>query len=136
VILADTGPLVAAMDTRDPAHARVAGFLAANRETVAVPTLVIAEVGYFVGQRLGVEVEAAFVRQIGQGTIQVEELTAIDYVRMAELIEQYGDFPLGVIDAAIVALAERRGVTTLLTLDRRHFAAVRPLHCPAFRLVP
>lgn len=136
MILADTGPLVAAMDTRDPAHARVATFLAANRETVAVPTLVIAEVGYFVGQRLGAAVEAAFVRQIGQGTIQVEELTATDYVRMADLIEQYGDFPLGVVDAAIVALAERREVTTLLTLDRRHFAAVRPLHCPAFRLVP
>jgi predicted nucleic acid-binding protein len=136
VILADTGPLVAAMDTGDPAHANVAAFLATNREVIVVPTPVLAEVGYFVGQRLGAAVEAAFVRQIGQGTIHVEELTSADYLRMADLIQQYGDFPLGFVDAAIVALAERREVTTVLTLDHRHFAAVRPQHCPAFRLVP
>jgi uncharacterized protein len=136
MILADTGPLVAAMDTGDPAHPLVASFLATNRVPIVVPTPVIDEVGYFVGQRLGAAVEAAFVRQIGQGTIQVEELTPADYLRMADLIEQYGDFPLGLVDAAIMAVAERREVTTILTLDRRHFAAVRPQHCAAFRLLP
>jgi predicted nucleic acid-binding protein len=136
VIVADTGPLVAAMDAGDPAHARVAAFLATNREVIVIPAPVIAEVGYFVGQRLGAVVEAAFVRQIGQGTIQVEAMVPADYLRMADLITQTADFPLGVVDAAIVALAERRAIATVLTLDLGHFAAVRPRHCAAFRLVP
>lgn len=30
-----------------------------------------------------------------------------DYERMAELVEQYADFPLGAADAAVVGVAER-----------------------------
>jgi predicted nucleic acid-binding protein len=136
MILADTGPLVAALDAGDPAHAAVAAFLASNREPISVPSPVVAEVGHVAGRRLGPGVEAAFLRQIGQGTIQVQDLEPADYERAADLLEQYGDFPLGFVEAAIVALAERHGVTTMLTLDRRHLGAVRPRHCEAFRVVP
>jgi predicted nucleic acid-binding protein len=40
---------------------------------------------------------------------------------MAELVETYADFPLGTTDAAVVAVAERLGVSEIATLDRRHF---------------
>ena len=66
----------------------------------------------------------------------VEAPTPADLRRMAELVEQYGDFPLGATDASVVALAERLGTDLIVTLDRRHFGAVRPRHCPAFRLLP
>jgi len=36
----------------------------------------------------------------------------------------------------IVAIAERLGLSTIATTDRRHFASVRPRHVAAFRLVP
>jgi len=39
-------------------------------------------------------------------------------------------------DASVIALAERLETDTIITLDRRHFGAVRPRHCPAFRLLP
>jgi predicted nucleic acid-binding protein len=51
-------------------------------------------------------------------------------------VEQYADFPLGAADASVVALAERLGTDLIVTLDHRHFGAVRPRHCPAFRLLP
>ena len=35
-----------------------------------------------------------------------------------------------------VSLAERLNTDLIITLDRRHFSAVRPRHCPAFRLLP
>ena len=44
---------------------------------------------------------------------------------MGELVEQYGDFPLGGTDASVVALAERLGTDLVLSLDRRHMLAVR-----------
>ena len=59
-----------------------------------------------------------------------------DYLRAADLVEQYADFPLGTVDALIVAIAERLDVTTLLTLDRRHFGAIRPTHRASFEIVP
>jgi predicted nucleic acid-binding protein len=55
---------------------------------------------------------------------------------MAELVELYADWPLGGTDASVIAIAERLGVTKVATLDRRHFAAVRPRHIEAFTLLP
>ncbi len=36
----------------------------------------------------------------------------------------------------MIAIAERRSITTILTVDRRHFGAVRPKHVEAFELLP
>jgi hypothetical protein len=43
---------------------------------------------------------------------------------------------VGTVDAGIVAVAERLGVTEVATLDLRHFRAIRPTHVSAFELVP
>jgi predicted nucleic acid-binding protein len=54
----------------------------------------------------------------------------------AELAEQYASLRLDLIDASIVAVAERLGLTTLATLNRRDFTVVRPRHADAFELLP
>jgi len=64
------------------------------------------------------------------------ELSAVDLERTAELVEQYASLPLGAADASVIALAERHNVTTVLTLDRRHFTIVRPRHVGSFELFP
>jgi uncharacterized protein len=55
---------------------------------------------------------------------------------MAELVEQYADFHLGGADASVIALAERLQAPIVITLDRRHFQAVRPRHVETFELLP
>ncbi|HEV2108285.1 MAG TPA: hypothetical protein VGR16_08485 [Thermomicrobiales bacterium] len=55
---------------------------------------------------------------------------------MVELITTYHDFPLGTVDASVIAVAERLGIETLITLDHRHFRSVRPNHVAAFDLLP
>ena len=67
-----------------------------------------------------------------------QTLTEADWARLelAQLVEQYDNFPLGGSDASVIAIAERRSITTILTTDRRHFAAVRPRHVGAFELLP
>jgi predicted nucleic acid-binding protein len=96
--------------------------------------MVVAEATYFVGTRLGVSAEAAFLR--GMATLEVEAPLPEDWQRISELVERYGDFPLGGTDASVVALAERMGAPVVVTLDHRHFAALQPLHRPAFELLP
>jgi hypothetical protein len=45
---------------------------------------------------------------------------------MAALVRQYHNFPLGAVDAAVVAVAERLAAVRIATLDHRHFRAVTP----------
>jgi predicted nucleic acid-binding protein len=56
--------------------------------------------------------------------------------RAADLVEQYASLPLGTADAFVVAVAEKFGAVSIATLDRRHFSIVRPVHVPAFTLLP
>jgi predicted nucleic acid-binding protein len=95
---------------------------------------VVAEATYFVGRRLGARAEAAFLR--GLEGWDVEGPAAEDFGRMAQLVDTYADFPLGGTDASVIALAERNGAEIVITLDHRHFSAVKPRHCEAFQLLP
>lgn len=61
---------------------------------------------------------------------------ASDPIRIAELVAQYRDLPLGTVDASVIAVAERLDTIEVATLDRRHFSVVRPRHEVAFQLLP
>lgn len=63
-------------------------------------------------------------------------LTDADLRRMSELVRQYADRRLGGTDASLIAVAERLGVATIATINRRDFDNVRPRHVPAFTIVP
>lgn len=54
----------------------------------------------------------------------------------ADFEDKYLDLPLGIVDAAVVAIAERLKLTEIATIDHRHFNVVRPRHVPAFALLP
>jgi len=66
----------------------------------------------------------------------IADLTSADWSRAAELTERYADLDVGLIDAAVVSVAERLAVTTVATLNHRDFAVVRPAHCDALDLIP
>jgi predicted nucleic acid-binding protein len=132
--IVDAGPLYAAADADDEDHLACRTALARPDLQLIVPALAIAEATYFVGRRLGATAESRFLRGIGK--LDVEGPTRDDFARIAELVERYADFPLGGTDASVIALAERCDAAIILTLDRRHFAAVKPLHRRAFQLLP
>lgn len=67
---------------------------------------------------------------------RLEHPTLADLARCIELIEQYADSAIGLVDASLVAIAERLRIRRVLTLDRRHFLMFRPRHCDAFEVVP
>jgi len=137
VILVDAGPLLALLDPRDPAHSRVVPiFGRGGPDVLLAVSLALAEVAYFLLRRVGTRAEASLLRAIATGQIQVVDPIPADYGRAADLVEKYADFPLGTVDALIAAMAERMEITTLFTLDRRHFGAIQPAHCERFTLVP
>lgn len=101
-----------------------------------MPTLVITEAAYLIGTRLGAEAETRFLGDFAEGLFEVEPVHPADWLRIAELVARYRDWPLGTADASVVAAAERLGITQIATVDRRHFSAVRPKHAAAFELLP
>lgn len=132
--IVDAGPLYAVVDTSDSDHHRSLAVLQRPDLRLVIPTLVVAEVTYLIGRRLGSAIEAAFLR--GLRDFDVAAPAVDDWVRVGELVERYANFPLGGTDASVVALAERLGTEVVITLDRRHFGPIRPRHCPTFRLLP
>ncbi|CAN5551057.1 hypothetical protein BH23CHL7_BH23CHL7_23350 [soil metagenome] len=101
-----------------------------------MPVLVITEVAYLLGTRLGAQAEVRFLGDLASGALTPLEVEPADWLRIAELVAQYADLPLGTVDASVVATAERLEIATIATFDRRHFGVVRPRHASAFDLLP
>ena len=134
VAIVDTGPLYAAVDMNDQDHTRCVQAMQTSGLRLIIPSLVVAEATYLIGSRMGPNVESAFLDSLG--CCEIESPLPDEWSRIAKLVNQYGDFPLGGTDACVVALAERFATATIMTLDHRHFAAIKPLHCSAFHLLP
>jgi predicted nucleic acid-binding protein len=136
VLIVDAGPLYAAAARSDRNHRRSVELLSAAPRPILVPALVVTEVAYLLADRIGTHAEVAFSRSIADGELVVEPVLDSEWGRVAELTEQYLDLPLGIVDASVVVLAERHGAEVVATLDRRHFATIRPRHVPSLTLVP
>jgi predicted nucleic acid-binding protein len=134
IAIVDTGPLYAAVDRADEDHKRCLEVLEDGALQLVVPALVVAEVCYLVESRLGPRAEAQFLQ--GLSAFEVEAPLAEEWNNIAGLVEKYGDFPLGGTDASVVVLAERLGTDLIVTLDRRHFGAIRMSTGRPFRLLP
>jgi predicted nucleic acid-binding protein len=105
-------------------------------DDVLVPAVVLPEITYLLSRRIHASAELDFVEAVAAGEFTIEPLLNDDVARSAELMAAYADTPLGFVDAAIAATAERLSVTRVLTTDRRPFTLIRPRHVPAFRLLP
>ena len=132
--IVDAGPLFAAADEDGASHEPCLQTLSRPDLRLVVPALVVAEASYFIAKRLGAGAEASFLAAMGG--VDVEGPDPSDFLRMAELVESYSDFPLGGTDASVIALAERLDAPVIVTLERRHFAAVAPRHRSSFELLP
>lgn len=137
MIVVDTGVLVALLDVDDRHHDRCREWYAEARGPLVVPYPVIVETCYFIERDAGPQLEATFLRSFdGDGAFIAAQLEPADVRRMADLVEQYADLPLGAVDASVIAVAERLNVAEVATLDLRHFGVVRPRHVVAFDIVP
>jgi len=121
VITVDTSAVVALWDAREPRHVETANTL--EREEAAIlPAATLGEIAYFIELRHSLRTLSAFIRNLIDGAFEVDPETG-DFPRILELVERYADLPLGFVDAAVIACAERNG-GRVLTYDDRHFGVV------------
>jgi predicted nucleic acid-binding protein len=130
--LIDTGAVVALLDRRDPSH----GACAAAMRELPLPLLttaaVLTETFHFLrdGQQL-----AEAWRFYRSGTVALLPVIEEDLPDLQRLMLKYADRPMDFADATLVRLAEREGLTTILTVDR-DFEVYRIGGRRAFRVLP
>ena len=135
MILVDTSGLVAALDPRERYHAGAAEVLRRPASRILSP-FILAEVDYLITTGHGQAEELKLLRDIARGVYELAPFGSDDVSATILLVERYADLGLGLADASILVLAERHRCLDLLTLDQRHFRAVRGPSGQPFRLLP
>lgn len=125
IAIVDTSALLSSIDRDDRFHAASTAVFRRRDLSFVLSSPVVAEIAYLVSERFGSDAESGFVRRLRSWTIETP---------LAD--EWHRDFPLGSTDASIILLAERFQTDLVVTLDRRHFAAVRPSRVNALGLLP
>ena len=133
-LIVDTGPLVSLLDATDPDHVRCTQLLQETSEPCVVPVCVLVEVEDLL--RPWPEAFKALLAEFAGGGLELLELPTQWLLRAGELVDQYRDLPLGLVDASVVAATEMLNEPKVATLDRRHFSVVRPSHVAALTLLP
>jgi len=103
---------------------------------LVIPAPVSAEVDYLLGRRLGRPARLAFLDDLAAGRFEVACLEADDYIVISDLERKYADLDVGLADLSVVVLASRFRTQRLLTLDERHFRALRSLGGEQFTILP
>jgi uncharacterized protein len=62
---------------------------------------------------------------LARPAIQILPLERADFPRIQELMRKYQDLPMDLADASLICVAEREGIDTFFTLDRRDFSIYR-----------
>lgn len=120
----------------DADHERCVPLLQPQPERRVVPAPVLVELDHLLGRELGANAFPSLLDTIRAGELDIEDLTASDYERAADLMRTYADLEVGFVDCAVLAVTERLGEPKLATLDRRHFGTMRPRHVESLELLP
>ncbi len=136
MIVLDTSGLLAALDADQRQHRAARGALQADPGPLLLSPLVLAELDYLLLTRVGSVAERALLGEIAAGVYDLVAFDADDVAEAATLIDGYQELRLGLADASVAVVAGRARTTRVLTLDERHFRAVRPLWGEAFTLLP
>ena len=136
VLVVDAGLLYAQADASEPRHAAVASLLRAERGPLVTSELAVAEADYLILDRLGIDVELAFLEDLASGAFQVECLSRSELDQARAIVEQYRDLAIGLTDASLVVLAARYRTTRIGSFDARAFRTVVPVTGGAFTLLP
>jgi hypothetical protein len=135
-MIVDTSGLLSAMDASDPLQARSAAALRSARGPRLLSPFVLAELDYLLGRRVNVAAARRLLDEVVRGAYRLEPFGSEDIEQAGAIIDRYRDLDLGLADASIVVLAERYGIADLVTLDERHFRAVRGPGGRPFRILP
>jgi predicted nucleic acid-binding protein len=136
MIIVDTSGLLSAIDASQHRHHEAAAALRDAAPPWVLSPFVLAELDYLLATRVGIAAERALLAEVGRGVYQLDSFGPEDIDTAERVIGRHRDLGIGLADASVAVLAVRYGVRDLLTLDERHFRAIRGPGGRPFRLLP
>jgi uncharacterized protein len=136
VIVLDTSGLLAALDADQRQHAPAREVLTADPGPLLLSPFVLAELDHLLLDRVGPRAEPALLEEVAGGAYDLVPFGVDAVAAAAQLVGRYAGLRIGLADASIAVIAAAAKTTRLLTLDERHFRALRPLWGEAFTLLP
>jgi hypothetical protein len=136
LIVVDTSGLFAALDADSRAHEAARAVLVAERDPPLLSPFVLAELDYLIAARLGPVTAVGLLEDVAAGAYALASFAASEVGAVTTVLRRYDDLALGLADASLVVLAERHGTERVLTLDERHFRALRTATGRPFTLLP
>jgi uncharacterized protein len=130
VIVADTGAILALLDADDRHHDVLRALFEERPARWLLPWAILPEVDYLAQSQLGPRVEEAFLGDVAAGHFRIEWGTEADLDRAHAICTRHRALKLGLVDAVVIAVAERRRADAIATLDLRHFSEVRIAGAP------
>jgi hypothetical protein len=124
VIVADTGAVVALIDADDRHHQSLRELFEENPQAWILPWAILPEVDYLVSTHVGPRAEEAFLADLAEGGFHVEWGTEKDLDAANRLCRKHRALKLGLVDAVVLATADRLRADAIATLDLRHFGAI------------
>lgn len=135
-ILLDASIVLAAADRADLNHAAAMAWFDRADEPLLLAALTLADLDTLLQRELGPDAAIAVVAAITGGAIRLVAPIDEDLVRATELLTSTAEHRPRLVDALMVAAAERLGVHRIATFDRRPIAVFGPKHVRAFDLEP
>ena len=135
-LILDSSGLLAAVDERQEDYSAARETLESARGPLLISPFVLAELDYMILTRMGQGHELALLGEVARGVYRLEYFSEDDVAEAIEIVERYADFRIGLADASNVVLANRYGTLDVLTLDERHFRALRGPGGRPFRILP
>lgn len=114
-IVVDAGPMIALFDRDDAHHARAGEFLRRIGESRLITTsLVVGEVAAMLS-----DVQPSLFRFMEWvlAVVEIDDALREDLPRIMEIMRKYQDLPADLADGSLVALCERRGISTVASID-------------------
>ena len=133
-VLIDTGPLVAVVSRDDAYHERCVAELANMRTPLLTCWPVVTEALWLL--RRHTKGIGALFRGFADGLWALAPLDAEALPWLEAFLNRYHKLGAQLADAALVYLAEREGIDTVFTLDRRDFTVYRYRKNRSLKLIP
>jgi hypothetical protein len=136
VILLDTSGVFAALNVREPEHDAARKALLDEPGPRILSPFVLAELDYLISKRAGQHAAIDLLTDVADGRYELAQIDEGDIAAARDVISRYSDLELGLADASVVVLSDRYNADRILTLDQRHFRALRTPAGRPFTLLP
>lgn len=120
-VIVDTSALYAYFDSSARRHGDVHALVEAERSSLMITSGVLIELDHLLRRRVNAHTARRVIDELTNGAYELIECTRDDLRRALAIMDRFRDRGLSLTDATLLEIADRKGASTIFTLDRRDF---------------